>query len=77
MKGVQETIKRAQWFAAPGIYAMSELPEPKPNPALDCGMVVTRAEVVAISPLIGNTSVSATIWSQRSSWPSSAGEKTL
>jgi len=38
-KGVQETIKRAQWYATPGIYSMSELPDPPPNPALDCGMI--------------------------------------
>jgi twinkle protein len=39
VKGIEETIKRAQWYAAPGIYSLSELPDPPPNPALDCGMV--------------------------------------
>ena len=38
-KGVLETIKRAQWYATPGIYALSELPDPPSNPAFDCGMV--------------------------------------
>jgi len=38
-KGIEETIKRAQWYATPGIYSMGELPEPAHNPALDCGMV--------------------------------------
>jgi twinkle protein len=32
-------MQRAQWFAASSIYSMSELPDPPPNPALDCGMV--------------------------------------
>jgi twinkle protein len=41
-KGVQETIKRAQWYPAPGIYALSDLPEPLPNPGFDCGMVGLR-----------------------------------
>ena len=41
-KGIVETIKRAQWYATPGIYALSELPDPPPNPAFDCGMVGLR-----------------------------------
>jgi twinkle protein len=41
-KGVQEAVKSAQWYAAPGIYALSELPDPPPNPSFDCGMVGLR-----------------------------------
>lgn len=39
VRGVQETIRRAQWLAVPDIYAMSELPEPPENPAMDTGIV--------------------------------------
>ena len=42
VRGVQETIGRAQWLAVPDIYAMAELPEPPENPALETGIVGLR-----------------------------------
>lgn len=39
VRGVQESIRRAQWLAVPDIYAMSDLPEPPLNPAVGTGIV--------------------------------------
>jgi len=38
-KGVQETIRRAQWCRVDGVYRLSELPPMTPPPALDIGIV--------------------------------------
>jgi twinkle protein len=59
-RGVQETIKRAQWFAMPGFYSMSELPEPPLNPAYGTGIVgldehmrLRRGDVTIVSGVPG------------------------
>jgi twinkle protein len=42
VRGIQETVRRAQWLAVPDIYAMADLPEPPENPAIDTGIVGMR-----------------------------------
>lgn len=65
VRGVEATIERAQWYAAPDIYSMSELPEPPLNPAFDTGMVglsehfrMRRGDLTVVSgvPGAGKTS---------------------
>ena len=61
VRGVQETIRRAQWLAVPDIYAMSELPEPPENPAMDTGIVglkehfrVRRGDLTVVTGIPGH-----------------------
>lgn len=61
VRGVQETIRRAQWLAVPDIYAMSELPEPPENPAMDVGIVglkehfrVRRGDLTVVTGVPGH-----------------------
>ena len=61
VRGVQETIRRAQWLAVPDIYAMSELPEPPENPAMDTGIVglkehfrVRRGDLTVVTGVPGH-----------------------
>ncbi len=61
VKGVQETIRRAQWFAVPDIYAMADLPEPPHNPAMDTGIVglkehfrVRRGDLTVVTGIPGH-----------------------
>jgi twinkle protein len=65
-RGVQATIKRAQWFAMPGFYSMSELPDPPLNPAYGTGIVgldehmrLRRGDLTIVSgvPGAGKTTV--------------------
>jgi len=61
LRGVQETIRRAQWLAAPEIYAMGDLPEPPENPAMDTGIVglkehfrVRRGDLTVVTGIPGH-----------------------
>jgi twinkle protein len=61
VRGVQETIRRAQWLSVPDIYAMSELPEPPENPAMDIGIVglkehfrVRRGDLTVVTGIPGH-----------------------
>jgi twinkle protein len=38
VEAVREAIDKAPWIPIPNIYSMSDLPEPAPNPAFDCGI---------------------------------------
>jgi twinkle protein len=61
VRGVQETIRRAQWFAVPDIYAMADLPEPPENPAMDTGIIglkehyrVRRGDLTVVTGIPGH-----------------------
>ena len=63
---MQATVKRAQWFAMPGFYSMSELPDPPLNPAYGTGIVgldehmrLRRGDLTIVSgvPGAGKTTV--------------------